>query len=146
MSIIKALEITVKGWGTRMVSRESLEGLPQNELTVRLKSGNECKYSGVLLSALLEAPELGFASPSTHFLLTSYLVAGGEDGHRAVFSTAEIHPSFGNTMVLVAIRANGSLLAPDCGPLMLVVPFDVKHGRWVQKLQNIHIDTVSSKL
>jgi DMSO/TMAO reductase YedYZ molybdopterin-dependent catalytic subunit len=65
-------------------------------------------------------------------------VVTGSDGYKAAFSIAELDPSFGNQPDLIAYAAGGAPLAAN-GFARLIVPNDVKGGRYVARLSTIEV-------
>ncbi|HMN84047.1 MAG TPA: hypothetical protein PKA20_29540 [Burkholderiaceae bacterium] len=70
--------------------------------------------------------------------LGMYVVATGSDGYKAVVSVAEIDPGFGNQPDLIAYSINGAPVGAN-GFARLVVPNDVRAGRWVSNLIGLEI-------
>jgi hypothetical protein len=68
----------------------------------------------------------------------------GADGYKAVFSLAELDPSFTDKEVVLAFRRNGKELDAKTGPLLLVVPNDKRHNRWVRQVTDLEIVRVNS--
>jgi hypothetical protein len=67
-----------------------------------------------------------------------YAVATGSDGYKAVFSLGELDPSFGNLPDIIAYAQNGAALTTS-GFARIVVPNDVKAGRYVSNLVSIEV-------
>jgi hypothetical protein len=75
--------------------------------------------------------------------LGMYAVATGSDGYKAVFSLGEIDPGFGNQPELIAYAVNGAPLTGN-GFARVVVPNDVKAGRYVSNLIAIEVFAASA--
>ncbi|WP_077037076.1 molybdopterin-dependent oxidoreductase [Pelomonas sp. KK5] len=71
-------------------------------------------------------------------VLNKYVVATGSDGYKAAFSLGELSSDFGNQPYLVAYAADGASLGSN-GFARLVVPGDVKAGRWVSNLVSLEV-------
>ena len=71
-------------------------------------------------------------------VLGKYVVATGSDGYKSVFSLGELDPEFGNQPDLIAFSTNGSSLGAD-GFARIVVPGDVRAGRWVSNLVSLEV-------
>ncbi len=96
-------------------------------------------YVGVSLWDLLDTTTGIVADPGVkNDVLDKYLVATGSDGYKALISMGEIDPAFGNQPDLVAYEADGQLLDTN-GFARLVVPGDVKAGRYVSNLVNLRV-------
>ncbi len=100
-------------------------------------------YTGISLWTLLNATA-GLKMPPTakNGQLAMYVVATGTDGYKAVLALGELDPGFGNQPDLVATSMNGVPLAGD-GFARIVVPHDVKHGRWVSNLASLEVFTAA---
>ncbi len=106
-------------------------------------------YTGVSLWSFLNAASVGLATNSAikNDLLDMYVVAVGADGYRASFSMGELSPDFGNSLTpddshplqdLIAYQVDGQDLTTS-GFARIVVPNDVKQGRWVSNLVGLEI-------
>ena len=71
-------------------------------------------------------------------VLARYVVATGSDGYQAVFALGELDPAFGGQPNLVAYAMDGAALGSK-GFARLVVPNDVKAGRWVTNLVSVEV-------
>jgi len=120
-----------------------LKALPHRTATVHNAESNADEvYSGVSLAALLG----NFGGPVGKELhgraFSNYLIASGSDGDRAIFTLAEVDPSFHAGEVLVADRMNGRPLDAQSGPFKLVVTEDKRPDRSVRKLNYIELKSV----
>jgi hypothetical protein len=102
-------------------------------------SNNEETYSGVSLATLFSEMGAPLGKDLRGPALATYLVATGSDGYRAVFSLAEIDPSFHPGDVIVADAMNGKPLDPQTGPFRLVVTEDKRPARSVRNLVSIEL-------
>ncbi|MGE3861868.1 MAG: molybdopterin-binding oxidoreductase [Burkholderiaceae bacterium] len=128
---------TVSGAVLRQLSFDlgSLQALPAVTQDV-----NGSVYTGVSLWNLLNT-EAGIRTDSAaahNPLLSMYVVATGSDGYKAIVSLGEIHPNFGNRPAMIAYSVNGELLDRN-GMARLVVPGDVRAGRFVSNLVGIEV-------
>jgi hypothetical protein len=73
--------------------------------------------------------------------LAMYVVAEGTDKYRALYSLAEVDPSFHNGMVIVADRKRGQPITKD-GPFKLVNTDDKRPARWVRNLASIQLSSI----
>ena len=64
----------------------------------------------------------------------------GRDGYSVVFGLGELIPEFGNRAGWLALDADGKPLPDAEGPVKLVLPEDVKPGRWVHGVAEIIIE------
>jgi DMSO/TMAO reductase YedYZ molybdopterin-dependent catalytic subunit len=112
----------------------ALRSLPRITATV-----NGTTWAGVGLWTLLDK-SVGLANdPAVHNDgLAKIVVATGNDGYRVAFSLGELDPAFGNQPDLVAYEADGKPIGPN-GFARLIVPNDVKGGRYVSRLVSLQV-------
>jgi DMSO/TMAO reductase YedYZ molybdopterin-dependent catalytic subunit len=125
------------------LSLDELRKLPHK--TVQVMNAHEKKqetYEGVPLADLLKQAGAPQGEQIRGALMTTYVIAEGSDGYRALFSLAELDSAFEDSGALVADRMDGAPMTGDLGPLRLVVPNDKRPARWVRMLQSISIGTV----
>lgn len=101
--------------------------------------GAETTVEGVLLKDVLAAAGVAFGDDLKGPALARYVVAVGRDGYRALFSLAEIDPSFTDSFVMVIDVRDRKRLGPEAGPLQVVAPFEQKAGRWVRQLARLEV-------
>lgn len=122
------------------LSTDELRKLPHQ--TIQVMNAHENKqetYEGVPLVDLLKQAGAPQGEQIRGPLMTTYVIAEGSDGYRAIFSLAELDSGFEDSGVLVADRMNGAPIAGDLGPLRLIVPHDKRPARWVRMLQSITV-------
>ena len=96
-------------------------------------------YTGVSLWALLNTTVGIQIDPAGHNpALSMVAVATGSDGYKAVVSLGEIHPNFGNQPAMIAYEVDGAPIDAN-GFARLVMPNDVRAGRFVSKLIGIEV-------
>jgi DMSO/TMAO reductase YedYZ molybdopterin-dependent catalytic subunit len=96
-------------------------------------------YEGVLLEDLLQKAGVPHGEKLGGRLMTTYVIAEGEDGYKVVFSLAELDSGFLDSQVLVADTMDGASIGPKQGPLRLVAPRDKRPARWVRMLKSITV-------
>jgi DMSO/TMAO reductase YedYZ molybdopterin-dependent catalytic subunit len=125
------------------LSLEELRALPH--VTIQVMNAHEHKeetYEGVPLVDLLKRAGAPQGEQIRGALMTTYVIAEGSDGYRALFSLAELDPGFEDSGVIVADRLDGAAITGDAGPLRLVAPHDNRPARWVRMLQSITIGNI----
>jgi DMSO/TMAO reductase YedYZ molybdopterin-dependent catalytic subunit len=125
------------------LSLDEFRKLPQQ--TIQVMNEHEKKqetYEGVRLADLLKQAGAPQGEQIRGALMTSYVIAEGSDGYRALFSLAELDSGFEDSGVYVADRLDGQPMAGDLGPFRLVVPHDKRPARWVRMLQSITVAVV----
>jgi hypothetical protein len=81
--------------------------------------------------------------PATHNpLMRRYLVVTARDGYEIVPSGGELDPNFGNTPVLLAWAEEGAPLSAGEGPLRIVVPGDLRGGRYIYGIVSIDVSSI----
>lgn len=140
---------TAKGTGGGRSTQFSVSGAVQHAgsfdlaalkaLTSKQTTVNGVTYTGVSLWDLLNTAA-GLATDGTvkNDVLSFYVVATGSDGYKAAFSLGELNPNFGNQPGLIAYEADGQPLDGN-GFARIVVPNDVKAGRWVSNLVSLEV-------
>lgn len=121
---------------TQLVAAQ-LAGLPQQTVKVAYgssKGAEQHTETGVPLAGLLPVSALA-TTPRKNDQLDFAVVATGADGYSAAVSYGEISPDFGNRGVLVALSEDGKPLDRP----RLVVPGDVKGGRYVSGLTELRV-------
>lgn len=77
-----------------------------------------------------------------HQGLRGVVIATAQDGFVAVFSVGELLETLGATQALLAWSMDGKPLAPDVGPLRLVVPSDKGGSRSLHQLASLKVVSV----
>jgi len=115
-----------------------LQDLARSKITVEHEGAAE-HYEGVPLAALLARSGIVLGAEARGRLLGRYLIVTGGDGYAAVFSLAEVDPFFAEKPALLADRMGGEALPADKGPLLLVLPGEKHHRRWVKQVIRIEV-------
>lgn len=76
-------------------------------------------------------------------VLGMYAVATGSDGYQVAFSLGELNPAFGNQSDIIANSSSGAPLSSS-GFARIVVPNDVKAGRYVPNLVSLEVFHVAA--
>jgi hypothetical protein len=96
-------------------------------------------YSGVPLGDLLTKVNAPFGEKLHGRALGMYVVAEGADHYSAVYSLAEVDPSFHPGTVLVADTLDGKPLPSGQGPLQVINTEDKRPARWVRNLVAVRL-------
>jgi DMSO/TMAO reductase YedYZ molybdopterin-dependent catalytic subunit len=116
-----------------------LQALPRQEVTAKSKDQGSSAYQGVPVGVLLGRATGSDKDRLKHGNILQYLVAEAADGYRAVLAMPEADTSSQRSAIMVAYRMNGAPLDSASGPLQLVAPLDLEHGRWVRLLECIRV-------
>lgn len=117
---------------------DDLRGLPQSTEAVVFESSQGVQqhtYDGAALRDIVDAAAPSVDADAKNPLLTVAIVGVGSDGYAATVAWGEISPDFAATDVLVAHTEDGVALEQP----RLVVPGDVKGGRYVSDLVELRI-------
>jgi hypothetical protein len=124
------------------LSASDLKAMPHISVTVHNSHTNTDEmYSGVRLSDLLGKYGAPLGSELHGEALALYLVATGFDGYKAVFSLAEIDPSFHPGEFVVADTMDGKALDEHNGAFKLVVTEGKRPARSVRNLVSIKLES-----
>ncbi len=85
------------------------------------------------------------ADPKTkNSTLRLVIVVRGNDGYTVALSLADLLPQIGDQEAWLALDADGSPLPANESPAKLILPSDVKPGRWVHGIATISILDVNA--
>jgi hypothetical protein len=139
ISAADALTLIVNG-KTNTIRAAELKGMSRKSVTVHNPHANaDEKYEGVVLADLLTKYGAPLGKDLRGPALASYVVATGSDGYKAVYSLAELDPSFHPGDVIVADTMDGKPLDAHSGPLRLVSTEDTRPARGVRNLVSIEV-------
>lgn len=117
-----------------------LQALPAEEVEVDFLTGTGMqhhRYRGVRLSTLILQAGPLFNPNVRNDALHWYVRIDATDGYWVILAWAEIDPGFANKPVLVAYEEDGALLGEMDGMARLVVPGDLRGGRYVSNISTI---------
>jgi hypothetical protein len=123
------------------VTIDQLRGMLIHTVQVEFQNDKGTEHhteEGVLLAQLIGPTALATQNKKDD-LLSFAVLAVGADGYRAAVSYGEISPDFANKDVLVAVTEDGKPLSRP----RLVVPGDVKGGRYVSDLVELYVSRLT---
>lgn len=120
------------------LTAEDLRKMPRPTVNTAYH-GTETVFEGVRLHDVLKAAGVTSGSELRGKALSSYVIAEGEDGYQAVFSLAELDPSFVDSEVLLADTGGGKALSGAQGRFRLIAPKDKLGARSVRMLVKIEV-------
>ena len=127
----------------RRISASELQKLPRAEVWTAdpLCSGKEIVYSGTPFAEVLKAGGLppGSGMGGIREIVTMTVVIEAADGHRAVFSLAELYPDFLDRVTLLADTKDKQPLPISEGPFRIIVPSEKRRGRWVCQVKAVTV-------
>ncbi len=128
-----------------IVTVDELRQLPTETVEVSYESGGEPEthtFTGVRLIDVLGLVGLDVDPEARNPMLAMYLIVTAKDGYQVVLSGGELDPNFGNAPMLLAWEQDGAPLSAEDGPVRLVVPGDLRGGRYVWGVIGIEVRTV----
>jgi hypothetical protein len=141
-SAVDRLELNGSGGQHVTISAADLQSMPRRTLQVHnAHTGAMETYQGVELSVLLERLDADLGQKLRGKALAMYVLAAGTDKYRALYSLAEVDPTFHNGTVIVADREGGQPIAKD-GPFKLVNTEDKRPARWVRNLASVQLGSI----
>lgn len=102
-------------------------------------SGADVTFEGVWLHEILKAAGVPQGGKLRGKALAGCVLASADDGYTALFSLAELDPSFLDSQVLVADTADGKPLAGASASFRLIVPKDAPTARSVRRLAKLEV-------
>jgi DMSO/TMAO reductase YedYZ molybdopterin-dependent catalytic subunit len=132
------VRILRKGCDTRL-TLEQLRTLSVQEATLTDRDGSQATYEGVWLGEVLDAGCDSIARLDKHGSLRAVVKVTAADGFVAVVAMAEALKDFSDHPVMLAWQRNGEPLSDLHGPYQLVVPDDLKPGRYVRQVKLLEV-------
>jgi hypothetical protein len=121
------------------LSASDIAKVPQQ--TIRTTDhGTPVTFEGVLLTDVLAKVRTPTGEAFNKTVASYYLIAEANDGYRAVFSWAEVDPTFTDRKVYVVTKRDGKLLSAKDGPFELIVPGEKRYSRWVRQLKALRVE------
>jgi len=120
-----------------------LQALPAHDVTVTFQGPGGAQthqYRGALLYDIATAAGPRFDADQKNDQLRWYAHVTATDNYQAIVSWGEFDPGFEGKQVLLAYEDAGKLLATD-GMARLVVPGDLKGGRYVSNVSRISFES-----
>src|SRR5262245_29721631 len=125
----------------RTVALADLQALPAQDVTVTFIAGTGSQthnYRGAKLFDVLNPTGPQFDTSRKNDKLRWFARVIGSDGYEVAIGWGEFDPDFGNRNVLLAYAEDGAPLTRD-GMARLVLPGDVKGGRYVSNVASITV-------
>ncbi len=116
----------------------ALATLPRTAVVVTAQ-GKTVTCTGIRLSALLTRAGVLSAEHLRGPALASYVLVTARDGHRVIYSLAELEPTLGNNNVVLVNQCDDKPLPDDSGPLRLIAPEEPRPARWLRQVQSITV-------
>jgi hypothetical protein len=119
---------------------DTLATLPRETVSAVLND-RTLHCEGIPLVSLLRSADALPAQPIAGEALSRYVLVTARDGHRVLYSLAELEPSLGNHAVFLVDRCEGGPLDDEDGPLRLIAPHEFSDARWVRRVRWITVVT-----
>jgi DMSO/TMAO reductase YedYZ molybdopterin-dependent catalytic subunit len=121
------------------VSPEELKAMPRTRVQTKNQDGGTVTYEGVLVGELLKRAGATLGSDLRGNAVATDVIASASDGYQAVFSLAELDPTFTGSEIIIADTIDGKPLFAYQGPLRMVAPKDTREARSVRMLQRLEV-------
>jgi hypothetical protein len=124
---------------------DDLKSYPVHTVDVTFQAGTvtqQHQYVGALLTDVLATAQPRFDPTVKNDQLRFWVSATGSDDYSALVAYGEIDPGFGAKQVLLAYQEDGNDLCA-AGP-RLVVPGDIKGGRYVSNVVKVRLGSASN--
>ena len=134
-------KLTVQGISATSVtlSAHDLAQLPTHSVKV-IEQGRPASFRGVFLSDVLALVRTPTGEAFNGSVASYYLLVGGGNEYQAVFSWAEVDPTFSDRKIYVVMERDGHALSDKEGPFELVVPDERRTARWVRQLTSLKVE------
>ncbi|WP_433237192.1 molybdopterin-dependent oxidoreductase [Streptosporangium sp. CA-135522] len=145
-SIVSPVKVRGEVAHPRSFSLARLRGLPQHTVRVGYTTSHGPEkhiFTGPLLASVLALAKPRFDPETKNDPLRFYVTATASDGYRATVAWAELDPGFSGKKVLLAVSQDGEPL-DEQGP-RLVVPGDVKGGRYVSGVTHLYVGDADTR-
>lgn len=120
------------------LSKEALAKLPRKTVKVTEGNGKEAEYEGIALDEVLKLARVPMGNELRGRAFAQMVViADASDDGRAVYSLAEVEPSFSDKLIILADKRDGQALNADEGPYRMIVPGDKRHARWLRQVKGL---------
>jgi DMSO/TMAO reductase YedYZ molybdopterin-dependent catalytic subunit len=133
------VQVTGEVTKPQAISADDFAKLPRKTLRAKAHDGVEHQYEGVALVDVLATAGIPTEKNLRGLALALYVTVEASDNYRAVFSLAELDRSITDRVTLLADRRDGQPLTARDGPLLVVVPGEKKHARWVKQVVRLKV-------
>jgi hypothetical protein len=120
------------------VDEATLATLPRTAVVVTAQ-GKITTCTGIRLSVLLTRAGVLSAEHLRGSALASYVLVTARDGHRVIYSLAELEPTLGNNNVVLVNQCDDKPLPDDSGPLRLIARAESRPARWLRQVHSITV-------
>jgi DMSO/TMAO reductase YedYZ molybdopterin-dependent catalytic subunit len=130
---------------TTILTVADLQAYPAEQVDVTYEAGGTLEnhsFTGTSLFGVIDDIGLAVPEDARNPLLEMVIIVSASDGYQVVFSGGEIDPNFGNAPILLAWEQDGAPLEGEDGPVRIVVPGDLRGGRYVSGVTTIEIVSI----
>jgi hypothetical protein len=121
------------------LTAEAFATLARETVSTTDREGRSVTFEGVRLSTLLRTAKAPLGDQLRGPRLADYLLVTAADGYRVVLALPEVDEAFTDRVVLLADRRDGRPLSTREGPLMVVIPAERRHSRWIRQVLEIGV-------
>lgn len=130
--------VRYKGCDAALDAR-ALAALPMRAAEVSSKDGGKHRYAGPWVIDVLNAGCPALAEATKRDRVGLVVRAAAADGYRAAIALMEADTTFSRAPAILALTMDGKPLDAHEGPLKLIVPGDLRHGRHVRGLSVLEV-------
>ncbi|GAB3933520.1 molybdopterin-dependent oxidoreductase [Mucilaginibacter myungsuensis] len=112
---------------------------PQTEVSRKDRDGKDHKYTGVLLSTILQKAGATLGKDLKGENLTKYITVEASDGYQVLFALAELDKDFTDRQIILATKIDGQPLALADGPFRIIVEGEKKPARCIKQVTAIKV-------
>ncbi|GAA5481978.1 hypothetical protein [Haloferula sargassicola] len=124
------------------IDRAKWEKLPRTKVNATSRSEEKTVFEGVPIGEILKLLHAPTGDQRRAEKMKLMVLMTARDGYQTAFSLAELDDSFRKRGIILADSASGKSLSDFEGPLMIVVPDEERHSRWIRQVSQIALITV----
>ena len=113
--------------------------MPRTSLTIKGHDEQTHKYSGVLLSSLLQKASVQLGNAAKKQTASSYLFIKAADGYSVVFALAEVDTLFTNKTIILADEQDGKAFPDNAKPFQIIATDENIHARMIRQVKEIAV-------
>ena len=128
------------GAGVKTYTARAVASLPAQAVTVGADPGSAMHYRCTRLQYVLQDAGVAMGKAMRGARLGDTVTATAGDGFTVAFALVELDAVFRPDPAYLCYEKEGELLDAAEGPLRLIVPDDLRKGRWVRQLKSLKVN------
>jgi hypothetical protein len=142
-SAAPSIHLLIDGKAPIVPDDASLSALPPASVTAAAHHEASSTWRGVALEDVLRKAGVPSGEQLRGHAMTTIVRVSASDHYQVVFSLAELDPTLGNALVILATTQDGHPLTKD-GPFRLIVPGDKRPARWIRNVTTIEVTSTTT--